>query len=235
MCEAPFHTQVRTPPPPSPAEPSEHPWVKVPSNGPRGRNNAVSEAQAQNVNGPGEWRPHVRAWRGCGNRRRSEQMRAGRSQDGLCSATHSGWHGGRGAPSSPARSRPTGCALLAAAQESCSCDVPKRNPASPTGGRVRRGPRALRSAVTTRPPRQLAWPLRVPGAGSPPAPPGRAERLQVLLPHLRRASPARGTCPSEPGVRGCTNPHALSRGTAHLRGEARLRFSMLRSPLPNAP
>lgn len=162
-------------------------------------------------------------------------LRAGRSQDGLCSATHSGWHGGRGAPSSPARSRPTGCALLAAAQESCSCDVPKRNPASPTGGRVRRGPRALRSAVTTRPPRQLAWPLRVPGAGSPPAPPGRVERLQVLLPHLRRASPARGTCPSEPGVRGCTNPHALSRGTAHLRGEARLRFSMLRSPLPNAP
>lgn len=66
MCEAPFHTQARTPPPPSPAEPSEHPWVKVPSNGPRGRNNAVSEAQARNVNGPGEWRPHVRAWRGCG-------------------------------------------------------------------------------------------------------------------------------------------------------------------------
>lgn len=166
----------------------------------------------------------------------AERADAGWPVTGRSLQRHTQWVARRpGGPKLSCPFSPNRLCPLAAAQESCSCDVPKRNPASPTGGRARRGPRALRSAVTTRPPRQLAWPLRVPGAGSPPAPPGRAERLQVLLPHLRRASPARGTCPSEPGVRGCTNPHALSHGTAHLRGEARLRFSMLRSPLPNAP
>lgn len=109
----------------------------------------VSKAQVQNANGPGmgrRGRHPVRGQRGCGDRRRSEQMQAGRSQDSLCSGHMqwvSGWHSGQGAGRPQpllARSPPTACAMLAVAQELCFCDFPKQSPASSTGGHVQRDP-----------------------------------------------------------------------------------------------
>lgn len=69
----------------------------------------VSKAQVQNANGPGmgrRGRHPVRGQRGCGDRRRSEQMQAGRSQDSLCSG-HMQWVAQRpGSWTSPTSSCP---------------------------------------------------------------------------------------------------------------------------------
>lgn len=262
-CEAPFHTQARTPT--SPAV-----WTTAHAGGTTWSPKPKSKMRTALVWGGGGGTPSgASAAAGTGGGASRYRLVGHRTVS--AAATCSGWHSGQGAGRPQpllARSPPTACAMLAVAQELCFCDFPKQSPASSTGGHVQRDPwipgRGRRPGSAPRPPLEhaallsgvhvpchcSAYPAKwhhcqvthsnsggccgSPGAGLPPC--SAAERSVWGSSRPISFGPPldRGTCPSESGVGSCANPHMLSRGPPPTRGgEASLPHC--EAPWPNAP